>query len=113
MGAPLVAAHERRATPELSRLDAIHGWMDVRASAAEEQGDPLVERRLLGCRLWVEDGWQAYLGPGRDDQEPISRMAQVREAAGLRADERVAAQIVELLPQGFVAGLDVAYLLTQ
>src|SRR5438094_8043269 len=85
--------------------------MDRRGSAPEEQLHPLLEQGLLRRDLRAQRRWQGGFGSGRDDQEPVAGVAEVREATRLGADERIAAQVVELALQRLVAGLDVADLL--
>src|SRR6266480_3738254 len=87
--------------------------MERGRSAAEEQLGPLLEQRFLRCHLHAQRRWELRLRPGRDDQEPIAGVAQVREAPSFRADEGITAQVVELTPECLVAGLDVADLLTE
>src|SRR5947207_6499343 len=87
--------------------------MERRGSAAEEQLDPLLEQWFLRCDLGAQRRWELRLGSGRDDQEPIAGVPQVGEAACLRADKGIAAQIVQLAAQRLVARLDVADLLLE
>src|SRR5205807_4138401 len=88
------------------------GAMDARRrSAPEEQVHPLFEQWLVRRHLRAERLRQGGLRAGRNDQELVAGMAEVHEPAGLRADECIAAQVLELALQSVVARLHVADLL--